>query len=403
MSEKNNPAIRILSGHDAVRVKKKGDPVTMENRVTRWYGPKYNLETGYMLEDDTFVRHSFPYACGRPGHEPACRRVAAIDGIEFDEQKLNWDDFEESLHGETLWYQHDLLHRDESEGPSRCNLLGRYRFVEEQYDFTDDPRTHLVLPTNEYGQPIYIENETREEMIKPHRLWTKNGWDEWTESHYYYYGEHGVHGRNGRGPNNEYLACYPRGRKNYDISGDLDDVSDTLYSNIEKGVPDRCWLNQRFIFRDGENSVVHREDGPAVIVSEDEETHTQWKAFIEGVMIPDELLSLPPEEIDVQKYLKEENLEIRRIAFDRIGWKQVLEKSNAKVLHQGRNDVQNTLEMLVEMPGRGEDGRNERYLIGNCPSTAKFFAMLVDPEVSTCEEAQAFLSGKETNRCIGAS
>lgn len=144
-------------------------------------------------------------------------------------------------------------------------------------------------------------------------------------------------------------------------------------------------------------SAIHREDGrlhcetgPAVAFRDD------WKHYsIRGVTVNEQIV-MRPDTQTLEQIGKEQNAEVKRIRIERFGWKRYLREVNATVVHQRRNDVDMTHECLMRCDGM-------TVLVGACPSTGRVYAMEVDPNLETCEHAQAWLRNSSNGFCVGAS
>ncbi len=126
---------------------------------------------------------------------------------------------------------------------------------------------------------------------------------------------------------------------------------------------------------------LHNEQGPACEFSDG------WKLWaVDGVRV-DEQIALRPETQTIEQIHAEENEEVRRVRIDRFGWSRYLEESESTVLDCGRNDIENTYEILADTPVG-------QRLITHCPSTGRRYALGIpgDP-VTTRDEAQQRLWG----------
>jgi hypothetical protein len=134
---------------------------------------------------------------------------------------------------------------------------------------------------------------------------------------------------------------------------------------------------------------LHCTDGPAVAWSDG---FALWS--IEGVPV-DEQIVLHPETQTIKQINQEQNEEVRRIRIDRFGWLRYLEESGSTVIDCGRNDIEQTYEILAETPVG-------QRLITHCPSTGRRYSLgLPGDRVKTREEAQARLWGDRNVTIIG--
>ena len=117
--------------------------------------------------------------------------------------------------------------------------------------------------------------------------------------------------------------------------------------------------------------------------------------MINGVLV-DEQIVMRPETQTVEQISKEENAEIKRIRAERYGWNRYLSGINAERIDKRRNDIEGTREYLYSAD-------DMKILLCVCPSTAKVFSLEVDGSVTTCEQAQNYLSSGLSGRIISAS
>lgn len=132
---------------------------------------------------------------------------------------------------------------------------------------------------------------------------------------------------------------------------------------------------------------LHNENGPALMWADG--TKTWW---INGLVV-DEQIVMNPHTQTIDQIRQEENEEIRRIRIERYGWEAYLTNINAKVLDQRENEIEQTVEVLME-------GDNMRVLVVHCPSTGRIYGLEVLGEIKTCAEAQAWLWGESGIRII---
>ena len=105
--------------------------------------------------------------------------------------------------------------------------------------------------------------------------------------------------------------------------------------------------------------------------------------FLNGVSVP-AFVVVRPDWITLQHIKSESNEEVRRIMIERYGWTRYLADMGAVVIDSRRNDVECTREALMQLA-------ETKVLVCHCPSTARIYAMEVDPRISSAEEAQSYL------------
>jgi len=135
---------------------------------------------------------------------------------------------------------------------------------------------------------------------------------------------------------------------------------------------------------------LHRDDGPAIVWPDG------WGLYcVHGVQVPAQAI-LAPETLTIDQIRKQDNVEVKRIMIERVGWPRYLREVGAKVLDTRRNDGEGTVESLMA-------AYESRVLVCACPSTGRVYALEVPREVKSCREAQAWLSGGLSERIVSAS
>lgn len=172
--------------------------------------------------------------------------------------------------------------------------------------------------------------------------------------------------------------------------------------------------------RDGE---LHNDEGPAVVYPDGAKQY-----WVDGHALGalGEKIVEKPETLMLADINREINEEIKRLAIEAYGWGRYLDEIGAKVIDRRENDVDNTIEALVEiediverptwMGGRfAQEGTpiKKRKLVLACRSTARQYFLAVPEEIQTCEEGQQWLhAGASTDvvntmnypvRLLGAS
>jgi len=111
-----------------------------------------------------------------------------------------------------------------------------------------------------------------------------------------------------------------------------------------------------------------------------------------GVRI-NEQIAFHPERIHAPEILAEQNVEVRRVMLERVGWEKFLEEANPEVVDRD-TDVGGERRLLaVRAPG-------ERLVVVSlrCPSTGRHYLLRVPPRTRTCHEAVAWIAGFENPR-----
>lgn len=162
------------------------------------------------------------------------------------------------------------------------------------------------------------------------------------------------------------------------------------------------------------NGELHREDGPAVeFPYAPEDNRYIWRAV--GLNLADadfmnddtpthlknlnigKMIIETPSLLTVEIVNRIKNVEIKRIAIDRMGVEKWLKECKATILDEAVNDIENTTEGLI----KAEDFK---YFVGVCKSTGRVYHVSVPDNVNNIQEARSFMnSGKPLNKCVGAS
>lgn len=104
---------------------------------------------------------------------------------------------------------------------------------------------------------------------------------------------------------------------------------------------------------------------------------------------------MEPHKLNTAQILQMRNEETRRLAIEKYGWEKFIAEADCPVLDQRRNDVDNTIEMLVGPPQRTNDstvsfGPNRMVLF--CRSTGRQYFLSVPRDITSCAEAQAWMA-----------
>jgi hypothetical protein len=133
---------------------------------------------------------------------------------------------------------------------------------------------------------------------------------------------------------------------------------------------------------------ISSDTGPALLY---EDGMALW--LMDGMRV-DEQIIMRPETQTIEQINREENQDLRAVRIERYGWVNYLMNTNSKVIDSRKNDIEGTMEALMETP----DG--ERRLLVTCPTNRKF-ALGVPPTTKSCEDAQRWLhNGKDPRRII---
>ncbi len=113
-------------------------------------------------------------------------------------------------------------------------------------------------------------------------------------------------------------------------------------------------------------------------------TKLRWR----GVSI-ESRIAFEPESISAAEIMNTENLELRRVKLERMGYEKFLTEVNAKVLDTDQ-DAGGTRKLL-RVPFQNDEDFVAVWVI--CPSTKRNYVLRVPPATKTCHQAAAWLAG----------
>jgi hypothetical protein len=120
------------------------------------------------------------------------------------------------------------------------------------------------------------------------------------------------------------------------------------------------------------------------INSVSERIQLRWR----GVPI-ERRIAFQPETITGQEVLNTENVELRRVLLERMGFERFLEEVDAQILDQDRDPGGERRLMRVPFPG--DEAFVAIWVI--CPSTDRNYVLRVPPTMTCCHQAAAWLAG----------
>lgn len=166
-------------------------------------------------------------------------------------------------------------------------------------------------------------------------------------------------------------------------------------------------LAERPTIQLNEENNLHSTTGPAVAWSDGSKL---W--FNDGHQMDEggKRIVMEPHKLNTAQILQIRNEETRRLAIERFGWEKFIAEADCPVLDQRRNDVDNTVEMLVGPPRQVAD-RNTSVIAGPnrmvlfCRSTGRQYFLSVPRDIQSCAEAQAWManSGSSPSLSYAAS
>lgn len=121
-----------------------------------------------------------------------------------------------------------------------------------------------------------------------------------------------------------------------------------------------------------------------------------WYA-VHGVEVPDEKSHVVtnPESITAVEVKAEQNLELRRIMVQRMGYQKYFDAIGAKVLDMDSLTLAGSACRVLM-----RDSLGDKWLVGTDGSTSRIYTMAAPREVTTCRQAHEAISGFEESRLV---
>jgi hypothetical protein len=114
------------------------------------------------------------------------------------------------------------------------------------------------------------------------------------------------------------------------------------------------------------------------------DTEIRWR----GVPI-DERIAFRAETITTREVLETENVELRRVKLERMGYDRFVDEAGARVIHQDTDPGGARRLLRIQIP----DDEDLVCVSVNCPSTARQYVIRVPPTMKTCRQAVAWIAG----------
>lgn len=127
-----------------------------------------------------------------------------------------------------------------------------------------------------------------------------------------------------------------------------------------------------------EYDCLHSSTGPAIRYIDGFSLYA-WH----GVDVPQRWIDEGP---TVEEAFNEENVEMRRVAFEILGWDKVLENLDTKILDEDKDPMIGSL-LQVDLPGLGE----EVFLKVKCGTGRDNIVLPVPPDMKSAKQANAWL------------
>jgi hypothetical protein len=113
-------------------------------------------------------------------------------------------------------------------------------------------------------------------------------------------------------------------------------------------------------------------------------TQLRWR----GVPI-EARIAFDPESIHAEEVLDEQNLELRRVKLERMGYEKFMSQANAQLLHTDTDP--GGVRKLLRVAIKNDEDLVALWVI--CPSTGRNYVLRVPPATKTCHQAAAWLAG----------
>lgn len=109
----------------------------------------------------------------------------------------------------------------------------------------------------------------------------------------------------------------------------------------------------------------------------------------------DERIAFQPESITTEEIFKENNIELRRVKMERMGYDRFFKEAKAEELDQDVDPggVRRLLKVEFNDGNRWQRDEPVVVLAVSCPSTARNYIIRVPPSVTTCHQAAAWVAG----------
>ena len=122
----------------------------------------------------------------------------------------------------------------------------------------------------------------------------------------------------------------------------------------------------------------------AITKLENPKTKLRWR----GVSI-EARIAFEPESITAEEIIETENLELRRVKLERMGYETFLKNVKAQVLDTDQDAGGSR--KLLRVPFKNDEDFVAVWVI--CPSTRRNYVLRVPPKTKTCHQAAAWLAG----------
>ena len=142
-----------------------------------------------------------------------------------------------------------------------------------------------------------------------------------------------------------------------------------------------CWVSERHsVLRRNDSGRLHCEDGPALAYPDG------WELWVVHGVAVDEQIVMRPETQTLEQIEADDNAESKRVRIERFGWPRYLRESGASVVAGRHNERDAQDEQLYVLRDGGK-----RFVCVD-PSTGRKYALGVPKEITSCEQAQLWMS-----------
>ncbi|MBN1801656.1 MAG: hypothetical protein JW891_09140 [Candidatus Lokiarchaeota archaeon] len=100
-------------------------------------------------------------------------------------------------------------------------------------------------------------------------------------------------------------------------------------------------------------------------------------------------IAFQPETITSEEILKEENVELRRVMIEKMGYHTFIKEANAKLIHEDTDPGGPRMLYKIDL----KEDEPLVCLSVNCPSTGRNYIIRVPPDMKSCHQAAAWIAG----------
>lgn len=171
----------------------------------------------------------------------------------------------------------------------------------------------------------------------------------------------------------------------------IQDLVDMCKVNWWLPLEDVCFIsrNPTFIHLDSDDEL-HCETGPALSYIDGFNLY-----FIHGVEVNEQVV-MSPETLTLTDINAFDNIELKRIAIQRLGWDKYLEFTKAKPIDSKMVTLSSGISWLETLYSVSDEDLECNILVTCDPSTSRVYFLEVPADCNSCREAQIYMNGTET-------